>query len=902
MTEKSKLPKWLPVLLFPVIFNFCLSAWAAFEKSAVPPMTQAGTALFAMLVGSLVTPAREAFEKLSDMIGKWVVYKVVRKISPEFAQFVALREYCDLRGRALDKFLYVPSRADVALPIDEMYVPLHIESAGATETFTHETLLNLGGRIRVVGEPGSGKSSLLKRMFLDACRLNGTTRNKASKPKLPILLELRRLRIPAGIQEQALGQWLFGEVREYVLSAKVFQIEYCFDTFLTTRGVLVFLDGLDEVSSTDNSRMRAAILQLSKILSDAGQNNTLVVTMRQQYHELVRREFSEIFGPVASLKKFSSADIYTFLSKWPFNGDGHQEVARILRDLSEKPTIRDLCGTPLILSMYVAQDQESKTQNIKTPPPETRTAFYSRLVEELLIRRRYNQAGEMASPARLLEEREQVLGSLAFEHLADFSQSSNSIPWTNAKITLLALNVATEETAEHYTKTLGIETGLIEFERDLESLRFPHLSFCEYFAALEAAEGRKEGFRMVLETYTEASAAGKDRASRFSEVIQFSSGLLKRADRRDTLEYIQRSVPASLFLRCVIEAQYFEGEKWSEAVISELEKLQDDSERWSPSDYQTLNLLNSVVRNAAFIPNADAELGILKAKVRLASVLGRSLEKSTKAFEAYANYDAASAFRLAGEMGIDIPSELYELAIQNSGEPACLATLVHLSTVSDSKIESWARMFVHCAMTNLLTAEELGNTPEAEVWNGWLLHEGIRSMWFLPKRTTRSFLTQSFDVSMHSFRQGEGGLNERDDIFLVIPPRELKIRLTFINTVRYVFFGGYLLFVTYSNFGVSIANKLGALYPHRLPNFPSENTAIIHFATITLIVASSLTYLTAMRDPWRKCSNYNRMYFEAIRPIIVEQSTLNVYDRVDTEGGGTRMLLRFRRGLRLFPE
>src|SRR6266446_3897658 len=84
---------------------------------------------------------------------------------------ISLRRYCRL-VMASTRYVAVPSRSELALEIDSMYVTLTLERhGGLQQAFNHADLLRAGNRLRIAGDPGSGKSSLVKRLLRDAAML-----------------------------------------------------------------------------------------------------------------------------------------------------------------------------------------------------------------------------------------------------------------------------------------------------------------------------------------------------------------------------------------------------------------------------------------------------------------------------------------------------------------------------------------------------------------------------------------------------------------------------------------------------------------------------------------------------------------------------------------------------------
>lgn len=64
--------------------------------------------------------------------------------------------------------------------------------------------------------------------------------------------------------------------------------------------------------------------------------------------------------------------------------------------------------------------------------PESRTDFYRKVADELLIKRRLKQTGPQTSYAKLREQRQQILGRVALNHILNPAEAANSLPWKTA--------------------------------------------------------------------------------------------------------------------------------------------------------------------------------------------------------------------------------------------------------------------------------------------------------------------------------------------------------------------------------------------------------------------------------------------------------------------------------------
>jgi hypothetical protein len=99
-----------------------------------------------------------------------VLYWISRYITRSMAAQLTLKRYCRLQLKSDNRFLYVPSRFDIKLDVDDIFVTLRLEQHGGLSALhTHSTLFQIGNRLRIMGDPGSGKSSLVKKIFRDEC-------------------------------------------------------------------------------------------------------------------------------------------------------------------------------------------------------------------------------------------------------------------------------------------------------------------------------------------------------------------------------------------------------------------------------------------------------------------------------------------------------------------------------------------------------------------------------------------------------------------------------------------------------------------------------------------------------------------------------------------------------------
>jgi hypothetical protein len=220
------------------------------------------------LVTGIVLPALALIAARVKAHGKeWIIFLVDgflywlgRHLKHSMVATLSLKKYCRLllADESL-QYLPVPSLNNISLHVDSSYVPLTLERADGTSEYSHKDILLAGKRIRVVGEPGSGKSSLIKKILRDNC-LEGLS--KPNNTRLTIRVELKELKIPEELiqdDRDKLGQWFYEYLVGIVSNSNIYEIRSCFENYVSTSGILVLLDGLDEVSSLQYDTISSAI-------------------------------------------------------------------------------------------------------------------------------------------------------------------------------------------------------------------------------------------------------------------------------------------------------------------------------------------------------------------------------------------------------------------------------------------------------------------------------------------------------------------------------------------------------------------------------------------------------------------------------------------------------------------
>jgi hypothetical protein len=427
--------------------------------------------------------------------------------------------------------------------------------------------------------------------------------------------------------------------------------------------------------------------------------------MRIQYYQQVQDQLIDDYPQIAYLRPFKPNEIYTFLTRWPFNEHQERNITRIYADLTDRPTLRAMCSNPLVLAMYVANDQTLAPGEV----PESRTEFYRSVVNELLVLRRRRQDLVRGPSRALREQREEILGELAYRNLIDATQPANSLAWVDALKIAMRVWGINEPEAEARFRTLETETGIIAEERISESFQFIHLTFCEFLAAVECASNQKR-WRELLKAYQDfALSSESNLVGRLIEVIPFALASMTRAERPRALNEITSLDDREVLGRCFLETQLYDHEEWSNYVSAETEYLTREGishrdEKW----LRRLHLFSVVLRDARSWMDQVAgrpvgpELDGL-----LPSIIGSNREALEEVFSLYASQDAPAAFRLAESVGVDMLDDYRSILISSCQEPPFLALAMERAWGAAASRNTWLIILAEAALRYRNVAHKL---------------------------------------------------------------------------------------------------------------------------------------------------------------------------------------------------
>jgi energy-coupling factor transporter ATP-binding protein EcfA2 len=324
--------------------------------------------------------------------------------------------------------------------------------------------------LMVLGHPGSGKTTFLRKVGLEA--LKGQ-KGEYSHSCIPVLLELRKFKKTGEID-------LIQAIAEEFKNCSLPKYEECAEEFLSKGKLLILFDGLDEVP---NDILPEMTEQIRNLLDQYADNRFIASCRFKAYHNFDSfRRFTDV-----SIADFDEEQVKTFIDKWFESHNQAEWGEQCWEKLSSgnDQGTKELTKTPLLLTLICILFK--KTGQF----PQNRATLYERTLRVLLEEW---DASKQIPRAMLYQgldtkRKELMLAQVAYENFVEddlfFTGRAVSKQIEEALGEMLpderyidGRKVLREVEAQH---------GVI-IERQEDTYSFSHLTLQEYLTALHIYE------------------------------------------------------------------------------------------------------------------------------------------------------------------------------------------------------------------------------------------------------------------------------------------------------------------------------------------------------------------------------------------------------------------------------
>lgn len=422
----------------------------------------------------------------------------------------------------------VPSPQDIGpIRLDQIYVPLRFRWNLGNEFIYLPQALDMHRHLVILGDPGSGKSTLIKVIVDMFGRTSDTPLKRALGELLPIPIILRDYNVRGW---KSYDQMLAAFLQKFRASVpdldEAITLDWLIMQLRQGKAILLF-DGLDEVGSRqDREHLRDQIIiplllafeQVRAVLTSRSVGYDEVPFdqmpipggMRGQITEKtpIGEQVENIKVPVTwgigieryYVAPFSNEDIEQFVVRWYSAREPNPELRRegitsLQAAIHQNERVHSLATNPQLLTLMAI------VHRAFAELPSGRVELYDKVAEAYLLR--IDRAKKLASYPASLDEMKRWLARVGWEMQSRRKERENFWgeddgkdllatkekveEWLQQAIAEERGEAGSHEEAERFLDHIARRSGLL-IPRGPEDFAFAHLTFQEYFAACHLGE------------------------------------------------------------------------------------------------------------------------------------------------------------------------------------------------------------------------------------------------------------------------------------------------------------------------------------------------------------------------------------------------------------------------------
>jgi hypothetical protein len=326
--------------------------------------------------------------------------------------------------------------------------------------------------LTILGQPGAGKSTFLRRIGLEAAlrgEANPFQKQAAYKHDcLPVFLELKHF-VPAN-----------GLLTAIQTELNIAGFPFAFaDAVLKEGKFLILLDGLDEVRTDQQD----AVIKAVTDFVDQHANNRFILSCRTAFYRSWFTRFTDV-----ALADFDQGQIASFTRNWfRSEPDRHNNTADALLERLRSPKHKatlELAATPLLLTFLCLVYEANQRL------PANRASLYSQALDILLQK----WAAEKRVQRQIYEGFTAELEIVLLGELAHTAFSRDQLFFTKQELTdrireflKQQINAPRTLDAERVLEAIEVHQGLL-VQRTHNAYSFSHLTLQEYLTARHISE------------------------------------------------------------------------------------------------------------------------------------------------------------------------------------------------------------------------------------------------------------------------------------------------------------------------------------------------------------------------------------------------------------------------------